>query len=272
MEMAWQLGVWFMQVYGDWGYQPVVFALPEPRKIVKERLYTGNSQASRRAYEKQEAAETETLKKALAEKEALIAQLQSIVEKHFSVTPATLPQRAKQAKTAADHLKLSEAQTRYLIDSQLRKVGWEADTVSLTYASGARPEKGKARAIAEWPTDSTVRKSGYADYALFVGTKLVGMIEAKRSAIYSSSVIDYQCKSYAQTVREADAPYIIGNWNGYKAPLLFATNGRKYLKQLETKSGIWFRDVRSDANIPKELQVWISPTGSLVDLLIDYYF
>ncbi|URN83119.1 hypothetical protein [Acetobacterium wieringae] len=85
-------------------------------------------------------------------------------------------------------------------------------------------------------------------------------------------MIDYQCKSYAQTVREADAPYIIGNWNGYKAPLLFATNGRKYLKQLETKSGIWFRDVRSDANIPKALQVWMRPTGSLVDLLIDYYF
>jgi type I restriction enzyme R subunit len=36
-------------------------------------------------------------------------------------------------------------------------------------------------------------------------------------------------------------------------PFLFATNGRPYLKQLETKSGIWFHDVRRKSNLPRAL-------------------
>ncbi len=263
LEMAWKLGVWFMQVYGDWDYQPTSFEVPPHKQLVDPNLYLKKTKAQIQAWQKQQAAAQQSLKQELAEKEALIAQLQQNLGQHDTVTPATRPQRAKQAQSAASQLTLSEAETRYLIDIQLQKVGWQADTVNLTYASGARPQKGKNQAIAEWPTDSTVGHSGYADYALFVGEKLVGIIEAKRSAIDIPGVIDYQCKSYAQTLREADAPYLIGNWHGYKAPFLFATNGRKYLKQLETKSGIWFRDVRNDANIPKALQGWMSPEGMM---------
>ena len=47
----------------------------------------------------------------------------------------------------------------------------------------------------------------------------------------------------------------------YKVPFTFATNGRPYLKQLETKSGIWFLDLRQPDNIPKALHGWISPVG-----------
>ena len=39
--------------------------------------------------------------------------------------------------------------------------------------------KGRNLAIAEYPTNSKVGNRGYADYALFVGEKLVGIIEAK---------------------------------------------------------------------------------------------
>ena len=35
------------------------------------------------------------------------------------------------------------------------------------------------------------------------------------------------------------------------------------MKQLETKSGIWFRDARKESNISKALQGWISPQGLL---------
>jgi type I restriction enzyme R subunit len=49
-------------------------------------------------------------------------------------------------------------------------------------------------------------------------------------------------------------------------PFLFATNGRKYLRQLETKSGIWFLDVRQRSNIPRALQGWMSPEG-IMELL-----
>lgn len=40
-------------------------------------------------------------------------------------------------------MKLTEAQTRELIDDQLRKCGWEADTNEIRYSKGTRPTKGK---------------------------------------------------------------------------------------------------------------------------------
>lgn len=83
------------------------------------------------------------------------------------------------SKKAMD-VKLSEAQTRELIDEQLRKVGWEADTNHIRYSKGVRPVKGKNLAIAEWPTDSKTGNGGYADYVLFIGEKLVGIIEVKK--------------------------------------------------------------------------------------------
>lgn len=44
-------------------------------------------------------------------------------------------------------------------------------------------------------------------------------------------------------------------------PFIFATNGRPYLQQYRTKSGVWFRDVRSTDNAPRALQGWYSPAG-----------
>ena len=150
-----------------------------------------------------------------------------------------------------------------MIDEQLRKVGWEADTNSLRYSKGTRPQKGRNMAIAEWPTNSAVGDRGYADYALFIGLKLVGIIEAKRMMVDIPSVIDNQCKEYARLIKEEHGEYIVNSWNQYQVPFLFATNGRKYLKQLETKSGIWFLDVRRPSNIPKAQLGWMSPTGIL---------
>ena len=94
-----------------------------------------------------------------------------------------------------DHNGLAE--TRYLIDEQMRKVGWEADTVNLRYSKGTRPQKGRNIAIAEWPTDSDVGNKGYADYALFAGTKMVATIEAKAIQKDIPSVIDYQWREAA---------------------------------------------------------------------------
>ena len=70
----------------------------------------------------------------------------------------------------------NESETRKIIDEQLRKVGWDADTENLRYSNGTRPQKGRNIAIAEWQTDS-----GFVDYALFVGMKMVATIEAKAS-------------------------------------------------------------------------------------------
>ncbi|WP_068614503.1 type I restriction-modification system endonuclease [Paenibacillus tuaregi] len=243
MGMAHELSIWFMQTYGDWQYSPQRFVLPLEKSQAK--------------------VDYEAI---LRTKEAKIEELTKLAEQAQAKSTMTIEERTTRGSRAAQQLQLSEAQTRYIIDEQLRKVGWEADTVQLRYSKGTRPQKGHNYAIAEWPTRNASGKSGYADYALFVGLQMVGIIEAKRQYTDIPSVIDNQCKEYAQSVSEEHATYQVGNWNKYKVPFVFATNGRKYLKQLETKSGIWFLDVRKQSNISKALQGWMSPEG-IVELL-----
>ncbi|WP_020620590.1 type I restriction-modification system endonuclease [Paenibacillus daejeonensis] len=240
MGMAHELGIWFMQTYGDWQYQPERFILPLEQ-----------SQAT---------VDYETI---IREQEAKIAELQKLAAQVQVGQTMTIEERTSRGSRAVQQLQLSEEQTRYIIDEQLRKVGWEADTVNLRHSKGTRPQKGLNLAIAEWPTRNAVGRTGHADYALFVGLQMVGIIEAKRKYTDIPSVIDNQCKEYAQSVSEAHAEYQVGQWSRYKVPFVFATNGRKYLKQLETKSGIWFLDVRKQSNISKALQGWMSPEGMM---------
>ena len=241
LQMAYSLCEWFMQTYGDWNYQNKPFVMPEPEQQAKP--------ADKAAEESRE--------------EELIKEAEEAAAASEKVDPN---ERKKQSQKAAGKRVKSEAETRYMIDEQLRKVGWEADTENLRYSKGTRPEKGRNLAIAEWPTDSTVGNKGYADYALFVGLQMVGTIEAKAIHKDIPSVIDYQCKDYSRNVRKEDAQYQIGIWGEYKVPFTFATNGRPYLEQYETKSGIWFLDLRLSYNAPKALHGWISPTG-IMELL-----
>ena len=242
LSMTYNLAVWFMEVYGDWGYIAPAFVMPE--NVVQP--------------------DYESI---IKEQEEKIAALSKQVEAvSTAASTKTSKERAEKGETASESMELSEAETRYLIDEQLRKFGWEVDTNTLRYSKGTRPQKGRNLAIAEWPTDSAVGKNGYADYALFVGVKLVGIVEAKKAAIDIPSVIDHQCKEYAKGIKDEHQEYIINQWGAYKVPFVFATNGRKYLKQIETKSGIWYLDLRSGANAPKALQGWISPQGLVEQL------
>jgi type I restriction enzyme R subunit len=238
LQMAYGLCEWFYQTYGDWSYQNQSFVMPpeKPEPVVADQ----NAEKA----EEEKLIEEATQTAAVAPK----------VDKN---------ERKKQAGKAASQRIKSEAETRYLIDEQLRKVGWEADTEQLRYSKGTRPAKGHNMAIAEWPTDSSVGNKGYADYALFVDTQMVATIEAKAIHKDIPSVIDYQCKEYSSHIRSADAAYQIGTWGKYEVPFTFATNGRPYLEQYETKSGIWFLDLRKPDNNPKALRGWISPTGIL---------
>lgn len=101
---------------------------------------------------------------------------------------------------------------------------------------------------------------------MFVGTKLVGIIEAKAEHKDIPSVIDYQGKDYPRNIRKEDAEYQIGTWGEFKVPFTFATNGRPYLEQFKTKSGIWFLDLREPSNVPMALHGWISPNGIMEQL------
>jgi type I restriction enzyme, R subunit len=198
-------------------------------------------------------------------------------------------------EVAARRLDINEAETRFLIDSQLRKAGWEADTKVLSYQNGTRPQIGRNIAIAEWPTgkDET-GKTGFADYVLFAGLFPVGVVEAKKKntdvadklneAYRYSRYFDYQL--LRQTLIEAasnDDDYLerIANilpsynvtWDdsdptrkAFTIPFCFSANGRDYRATLKSKSGIWYRDVRHSSNLPKALPEWHRPEELLAML------
>lgn len=239
LQMAHSLCEWFMQTYGDWNYQTVPFVMPTD-------------------LQEQDLADTDD-----AQEESLVKEAE---EKAATSGPVTKEKRRQQAARAASQRQKTEAETRYIIDQQLRQVGWEADTENLRFSNGTRPTKGRNLAIAEWPTDSTVGNHGRADYALFIGLQFVGIIEAKAEHKDIPSVIDYQGKDYPRNIRVEDARYQVGTWGSYKVPFTFATNGRPYLEQYKTKSGIWFLDLRRSSNVPKALRGWMSPEN-LLDLL-----
>ena len=252
LRMTYNLAVWFIQVYGDINITVNDFSMPVEDKTNYASL--------------------------VKEKETLIQELSAKI-KDIQAQDISQNERIKKSNHAVSFMKLSEKETRYLIDEQLRRVGWEVDTEIIRYSNGVRPQKGKNLAIAEWPTENEQGKKGYADYVLFVGLKMVGIIEAKKTSLDVPSIIDVQGKEYAKNVTreyykdrvaEAETEYVVNskkgnyqfsNWNGYKVPFVFATNGRKYLEQIKTKSGIWFLDLRDNSNIPRALQGWVSPDG-----------
>ena len=242
LKMAYSLSNWLVEEYIDWQYKAKPFILPEEIPAID--------------YEK-----------VILEKEAQINALNEQLSSIKEIKQTSSIERKKQAESVSEGLDISEEETRFFIDEQLRRVGWTVDTKEICYSKGARPQKGVNQAIAEWPTDSKVSKNGYADYALFIGLQLVGIIEAKKAMLDIPSVIDYQCKDYSRCIKENDSKYCLAKCcKDFQVPFVFATNGRKYLKQIETKSGIWFLDLRDESNAPYALKGWISPEG-IIEML-----
>ena len=273
LSFTFHIAVWFMQVYGDGAFEPEEFIPPEPPKKIPD--YTRLVLNQEKKIEEQNKiitdkdAELQAIHAALAEREKRLQALEAEIEKArnarataSALTPQSVRSKQERQNTSAQALaktKLTEAETRALIDEQLRKVGWEADTTNLRYSKGTRPERGKKRAIAEWPVKSATQNENYADYALFYGEQLIGLIEAKAYKKNIYAVIDNQCREYAKNIRDEDEKYCVGKWQDYKVPFVFATNGRPYLKQIETESGIWFHDLRKPSHIPQALHGWYSP-------------
>ena len=106
LQMAHSLCEWFMQTYGDWNYENQPFVMPA------EVVETTNTDK-----------EAESAQEAILTKEA--------EEKAAAVEKIAKEQRRQQATKAASQRQKSEAETRYMIDEQLRQVGWEADTENL---------------------------------------------------------------------------------------------------------------------------------------------
>ncbi len=237
LHLLFELCVWYMQIYGDYDYKPLEYVEPVDMTISMEELEKENADLEER-------------------NQQLMLEIQSIRKEG-----KTDSERRAHAYKKALNVHLTEAQTRELIDEQLRKVGWEADTQKIRYSKGSRPTKGKNMAIAEWPTDSSTGNNGYADYALFIGEKMVGIVEAKRKHTNISSVLDGQCKEYAKHIKQMHQNYVIKKYGQYFVPFLYATNGREYIRQYEDMSGIWYLDAREQFNSPKALAGWPSPEG-----------
>jgi type I restriction enzyme R subunit len=204
--------------------------------------------------------------------EATLAAVQLTSENAPRAETQALIERGEKAAAQID---LDEAATRALIDQQLRDSGWDADTKTLRFASGSRPVKGSNLAIAEWPT-----ANGPADYALFAGLTLVGVVEAKRKRKNVSAAID-QAERYSKGLSQHDGFTFVGGPGGdHKVPFVFAANGRSYLKQIETESGIWFRDkvqglirsFRNDTNPRIAVTVDLLTTGIDVPSITNLVF
>ena len=282
LRIAWQLGVWFHRTFSDPDFRSGAFQPPQPPETADQALRAELAELRQAlaAYQSSEGlaseqlAQTEAqLRQALqeqqeweqlataveADKAALVARLadlQVIASRQGSGALASLRQASLRA---AEQVELSEAATRELIDAQLRQAGWEADSQSLRYSQGARPQKHRNLAIAEWPT-----RSGPADYVLFAGLTPLAAVEAKRANRDVAGVLP-QAERYSRDLTACEEmelpPGGLGEAGEFRLPFAFATNGRSLVPQIKTRSGIWFRDLRRATNLPGALENWYAPKG-----------
>ncbi len=204
---------------------------------------------------------------------ALQAQLAAADEKTQTTQRSQIN---KNTQVATQHIVLDEALTRILIDQQLVEAGWTADSESLTYKGGTRPEKGRNIAIAEWPTEHNGEK-GRADYVLFSGLTPMAVVEAKKENTNVAGKIS-QAERYSKGF--SVLPPMLGAWelagltiawpdeneSHYKIPFVYSCNGRPYVPQLAEQSGTWFRNLREPANTKRALPKFHTPEG-LIDKL-----
>jgi type I restriction enzyme, R subunit len=287
LKIARQLAIWFYRTFKkDPKFSPGPFTPPpDPaaasqgiheelarlRKVVEEaqsevtraRLTAEQEQRTRLKAEEQAArdrADREIWEKLAQEAEsARSATNQQLATQQAAAAAAPPAQSAAivvQAEQAATALEIDEQATRALIDQQLRNRGWEVNSETLRHSLGTRPARGRNMVIAEWPT-----RNGPADYALFIGTRYIAVVEAKRRNKNVSAVLR-QAERYSAGFREGEGVESFGGpWGEYVVPFVFSANARPYLKQLETQSGIWFRDVRRRTNHARALTDWPTPDG-----------
>lgn len=198
------------------------------------------------------------------------ARLQAAAAQPAAPTAQDVQRFSQRAFRAAQQVTVDEAATRLLIDQMLRDAGWEADTNAITHAKGARPDRQRNVAIAEWPTQG--RQS--ADYVLFAGLSPLAAVEAKRLNINVAGKIG-QAERYARGFdleAEHEPAWLAegrgmswpdGQGGAFQLPFAYSCNGRPLIKQSPEASGTWFRDVRQPSNLAKPLQGFHSPDGLL---------
>lgn len=281
LKLCWQLAVWFHRAFKDRGYKSGPFIPParpkdESAELRAELDRLSNALAEYKTKHQKAAEElqlTTTQLKAAADEKAfweqmaheadqtnvkMQAKLAELQTKAANQPRAAINHILTAAGAAATEVVLDEAATRKLIDAQLREAGWTVDSETLTYGKGARPQKNKNLAIAEWETGW-----GPADYVLFVGLTPIAVVEAKRANKDVSASLQ-QAQRYSRSFVNGMGGEVLPEgspWGEFKIPFAFSTNGRAYIPQIKTKSGIWFRDLRKSTNHGRPLDGWYSPEG-----------
>lgn len=305
LRIARALAIWFHQAFGKQGsnFKPGPFIAPsdpsqELRELtiqieqLKAKLQDANQQVETNqqlieltALEKQQYAvlaeqmdeEARIFEQMAQEHEQQLRQERQAFEARLQAMQAELETKTQASqdvsatiKKAAVELSLNEELTRILIDQQLITAGWEADSEQQTYQKGARPEKGKNKAIAEWPT----KGKQAADYVLFAGLTPIAVVEAKRENTNVAGKIP-QAERYSRGFTPSNTMQSAWQQQGrsiawpdhenghYQIPFVYSCNGRPFVKQLAEQSGTWFRDVRERFNLAKPLADFHSPQGLL---------
>lgn len=230
LKIAWQLGLWFHRTFKNPTFKSGPFKPPVAPKDESAELRTELARLAQ-ALEDYQSTHEDTVQRLTqmeatlkttqeeqlfweqmaAEAEQAKAQLEQRLAEQQTVA-ASQPRKSlknyiQAANQAAESVQLDEASTRELIDEQLEQAGWEADSVTLNYRKGTRPEKGKNWAIAKWPTSS-----GPLDYVLFVGLMPIVTVEAKRQNANVSGALQ-QAKRYSRDFRlEAEHQSPRGGW------------------------------------------------------------
>jgi type I restriction enzyme, R subunit len=223
----------------------------------------------------QQAKENE--QKLLAQQQVFEEQLKQVqvelakqTEQNQKILQQQVTQLSQKTQKASSQITLNEELTRIIIDQHLVDAGWEADTQELTYKKGARPEKGKNKAIAEWPT--TGKQA--ADYVLFAGLVPIAVVEAKRENENVAGKI-HQAERYSRgfkMLESMQAAWVVQGrtiaWadaedGHFHVPFVYSCNGRPFVKQLKEHSGTWFRDVREPSNTAEPNEKFHSPEGLL---------
>ncbi|MFG6415475.1 type I restriction-modification system endonuclease [Roseateles sp. DC23W] len=303
LKVARELAVWFHRTFGSSpNFKPGPFVLPDDpsQRLVELQRQAADLAAQLQDAQRQQAAQAELVQlreaqtaqereltvraaeerdiyQSLAEEASQrYASLKADFDKAMSQRSGPtedLANFAQRASAAAQLVQIDEATTRLLIDQQLIDAGWTADTVNLTYAKGARPERNKNLAIAEWPTQGQQS----ADYVLFAGLTPIATVEAKRLNTNVAGKID-QAERYARGLRvDGDlqgawaqdggtGPWPDGQGGHFAVPFVYSCNGRPLVKQSAEASGTWFRDLRHPSRLRKPLPGFHSPDG-LIDLL-----
>lgn len=291
LKLGWQLGLWFFRAFYQANFHSPPFSPPSAPNNTSASLqeeldqlrghfnaYMANHAKTKEALAQATDSITrlegakdfweQQAREADAARQQAEARLQA-QQQAAAAQPATTRQSQIQAaEHAARHLQLDEADTRQLIDAQLRQAGWEADSSTLRYSAGVRPSRNRNLAIAEWPC-----ASGPADYVLFAGLRPVAVVEAKRKNIDVSAAL-VQAQRYSRDFQPSPE-CVLGEIHtqgsdSYRIPFAFSANGRPFVQQLRTKSGIWFRDLRQSSNLARPLTDWYTPDGLLELTKVDH--